>query len=71
MLHSGVPAIELAINEYLSKYAKPEKLSAAVDALKCELNKCYKGFDLQNHIASCENGLKSIDEELKKLMMIY
>lgn len=67
LLHSGVPAIELAINEYLSKYAKPEKLSAAVDALKCEWNKCYKGFDLQNHIASCENGLKSIDEELKKI----
>ena len=67
LLHTGVPAIELAINEYLSKYAKPEKLSAAVDALQNKLNKCYNGFDLQKHIANRKSNLKNIDDDLKKI----
>lgn len=39
LVYTGVPAIELAITEYLSKYALPAKLSKAVDSFKKKIVK--------------------------------
>ena len=39
LVYTGVPAIELAITEYLEKYALPAKLSRAVDSFRRKMSK--------------------------------
>ena len=39
LIHTGIPAIEIAINEYLDKYVLTEKINQAVNIITEEINK--------------------------------
>ena len=45
LVHSGVPAVEIAINEYLEKYVVPEKIKQTVNIVTEEINKIKSNID--------------------------
>lgn len=60
LLYTGVPSVELAITEYLEKYALPAKLAKAVAAFNKQLDE----YDLE---AKETNKLKGNEKEKEKL----
>ena len=71
IVYTGVPAIELAINEYLMKYALPAKLSKAVDSFKRKVVKLRLEAKAESELRG--NGKKIEEtrralEEIEKLL---
>lgn len=64
LMHTGIPAVELAINEYLEKYAYTAKIKTAVDTFK----KKVEEKDMQNKmLLSIKNNEKERDKIHKQL----
>ena len=61
LIHTGVPAIEETINEYLEKYAYPIKVNDAVNELKCQV----KELDM---VRKFNDSILSSEEQRKKLL---
>lgn len=70
LVHTGVPAVEGAISEYLEKYALPMKITEAlnsfkqiVDDLKCEA-------DEKNKLTANEDKKKELEAALEKIQTL-
>lgn len=73
LIYTGVPAVELAISEYLAKYALPAKITEAVfafkdkiDKLNLEAEETVKMKDNAEKVAECIKRDNAIEELLKK-----
>ena len=73
LIYTGIPAIELAISEYLSKYALPAKLTKGVDSfkqkiisLKVEANANKAISENKDSIKKALNSLEKIETTVKK-----
>lgn len=64
LIHTGIPAIEVAINDYLEKYAFSSKISTTVGTFKQEIDKIMLKEDLKNRI----DGNVEEKERLEKLI---
>ncbi len=71
IVYTGVPAIELAINEYLMKYALPAKLSKAVDSFKRKIVKLRLEAKAESELKGNERKIAELQrslEEVEKLL---
>ena len=71
IVYTGVPAIELAINEYLMKYALPAKLSKAVDSFKRKVVKLRLEAKAEAELKGNEGKIAEVKrslEEVEKLL---
>ena len=67
LIHTGIVSIELAINEYISKYALPKKVYEGVDSFK---NTLYNRRFEANELKNLEGNEKEIKEYINKLKTI-
>ena len=72
LIHTGIPAIEAAINDYLEKYAFSSKISTTVGTFKQEIDKIMLKEDLKNRIEGnieekerLEKAINKISEQIK------
>ena len=69
LVHSGIPAIEEAINEYLNKYAVTAKIKNAVDTFKKKVEEKRMLDRLLNEIESNIEEQERINARLKRVEM--
>ncbi|CAM4489822.1 GTPase SAR1 family protein [Paenibacillus endophyticus] len=67
LIHSGIPAIEEAINEYLDKYAVTAKITAAVNSFKDVVEGKKMEQKLQNEMSDNEELRKNINLQMKRI----
>lgn len=67
LIYTGVPAIELAISEYLAKYALPAKLAKGVDSFKQKIDNLGLEAQTNKNIAENKSG---IDRALKTIEQV-
>ncbi|MGG1639106.1 dynamin family protein [Paenibacillus sp. NRS-1760] len=67
LIHSGVPSIEAAINEYLDKYAVTAKITAAVNSFKDVVEGKKMEQKLQNEMSDNEELRNSINLQMKRI----
>ncbi|TXK82562.1 dynamin family protein [Paenibacillus sp. N3.4] len=67
LVHTGLPAVEIAINEYLDKYAITAKVKTAVDTFrkKVEEKKLYS--HLMDELKENNQAREELNERLKKV----
>ncbi|MEI0550936.1 hypothetical protein R4K89_11585 [Brachyspira intermedia] len=66
LVHSGVPAVEIAINEYIEKYAMAEKITKYAKTFIDYI----KERDMENNIAALsgnEAKLKELNKDIEKI----
>lgn len=69
LVYTGIPAVELAISEYLDKYALPAKVTEGVSAFKSKINNLKLEADATKKISEDENELakrQKVIEEIQK-----
>ena len=64
LLYSGVPSVELAITEYLSKYALPAKITEGVYSFKEKIDALNIEADTKNELAGNEQKVAEMQEAL-------
>ena len=64
LLYSGVPSIEIAITEYLSKYALPAKITEGVYSFKEKIDALNIEADEKNELAGNEKKVVKMQENL-------
>ena len=67
LMYSGVPAIEMAISEYLSKYAIPAKVAAGVATFHSKVAGLKLEADAKAAIAGDKSKLQELQRVLRKL----
>lgn len=67
LVHTGIPAIELAIDEYLKKYAYTAKIKTAVDTFKKKVEEKDMHTRMMKAIQNDEESRKHINEQLNFL----
>lgn len=67
LIHSGIPSIEEAINEYLDKYAVTAKITAAVNSFKDVVEGKKMEQNLQNQMSSNEELRNNINLQMKRI----
>ncbi|GIP45120.1 hypothetical protein J45TS6_35790 [Paenibacillus sp. J45TS6] len=67
LIHSGIPSIEEAINEYLDKYAETSKITAAVNSFKDVVEGKKIEQQLQEQMSSNEGLRKTINAQMKRI----
>lgn len=67
LLYSGVPSIELAISEYLSKYALPAKITEGVYSFKDKIEALNIEANAKKELAGNEQKVQEMQENLKTL----
>ncbi|MBQ3837622.1 MAG: dynamin family protein, partial [Treponema sp.] len=67
LLYSGVPSVELAITEYLSKYALPAKITEGVYSFKEKIDALGIESSAKNELAGNERKIKEMQENLAKI----
>ena len=67
LLYSGVPSVELAITEYLSKYALPAKIMEGVYSFKEKIDALGIEASAKNELAGNERKIKTMQENLAKI----
>lgn len=70
LIYTGIPAIELAISEYLAKYALPFKLSEGVKSFKEKIENFKLEAETKKSLENNETEVKNRAEELAKLMKV-
>ena len=65
LIHTGIPAVELAIDEYLKKYAYTTKVKTAVDAFKKKVEEKDMHSKMLKAIHSDEQARQNINAQLK------
>ena len=65
LIYSGIPAIELAIDEYLEKYAYTAKVKTAVDTFRKKVEEKDMHAKMMASIQSDEEARESINQQLK------
>ncbi|MEI0798997.1 dynamin family protein [Brachyspira intermedia] len=61
LVHTGVPAVEIAINDYLEKYAMAEKVKKAVDSFIGYIEKEKMQEQIAEELSKNENALKAFN----------
>lgn len=67
LAYTGVPAIELAIAEYLEKYALPAKIAKGVESFKDKIENLKIEADTLTAIANDKKKLAQLQETISKL----
>ena len=70
LVYTGVPAIELAISEYLSKYALPAKLTKGVDSFKQKIINLGLEANANKALAENKEAIKQTIDSLEKVEKI-
>ena len=70
MMYTGVPAIELAINEYLQKYAYTTKIKSAVDTFKKKVEEKDMHSKMLTAIQDDEDARNEIHRQLDNIKRI-
>jgi len=66
MINSGIPALQMAIKEYIEKYAVAIKIKSAHHSFMHKLRDDSIVSDFKNELASSEEKFKSAKEDLEK-----
>lgn len=64
LIYTGVPSIEMAITEYLTKYALPTKISEGVYSFKEKIDALNVEADEKNTLAGNQNKVAELQEQL-------
>lgn len=64
LLYTGVPSIEMAITEYLTKYALPAKISEGVHSFKDKIDALNVEADEKNSLAGNQNKVAELQKQL-------
>lgn len=64
---SGLPAVEMAIDDYIDKYDIPSRFSQAHDALVKVLHTAHAALRLEDQLRSDKQSLAKIDAEIAQL----
>lgn len=67
MKRSGLPVVEVMIDEYIDKYTFPNRLNRAYSALKEAIEKGMKETELQQQLSNDEHTLALVNDEIKRL----
>ena len=67
LLYSGVPSIELAISEYLSKYALPAKITEGVYSFKDKIEALNIEANAKNELAGNEQKVQALQKSLEMI----
>ena len=67
LLYSGVPSIELAISEYLSKYALPAKITEGVYSFKDKIEALNIEANAKNELAGNEQKVQELKKNLEMI----
>lgn len=67
LIHTGIPVIEIAINEYLEKYAITTKVEQAVSTFIGQINSKNIEGELVNSIKDNEEKLKDFHDKIEKI----
>ena len=67
LIHSGIVSLEEAIKTYMLKYARTAKIKTAVASFSNALDSSKAFLNIENEIASNEQELEQISEELLKI----
>lgn len=65
LIHTGIPAIEVAINEYLDKYAVTAKVKTAVDTFNKKIEDKQLVANLANELKGNEKAREELNNRLK------
>lgn len=67
MWYTGIPAVEIAINEYLQKYAYTAKIKAAVDTFKKKVEEKDMHAKMMSSIQNNESSRNEIHQQLETI----
>ncbi|MBY0124392.1 dynamin family protein [Bacillus sp. S/N-304-OC-R1] len=67
LYHSGVPAVEMAINEYLDKYAVTSKITNAVNSFKKIVEREQMMQNLQQRMADDQEEKDRVHQEMSRI----
>lgn len=67
LIHTGIPAVEIAINEYLKKYAYTAKIKSAVDTFKKKIEEKNMQKNMLEAINANEKSRKEINSQLNSV----
>ena len=67
LLHSGLPALESAIEEYLHKYAIPAKIKQAVESFQYILSKADKIKKINDELQSNRKDIRIIHDKMQEI----
>lgn len=67
LIHSGIPAVEIAINEYLDKYAITAKVKMAVDTFRKKVEEKQIINNLMDQLHEDEEARKDLNKKLNKI----
>src|SRR5574344_475018 len=67
LVYTGIPAIELAVSEYLSKYALPAKLTKGVDSFKQKIINLGLEVDATKKLAENKEAIDKTVEALNQI----
>lgn len=70
MWYTGIPAVEIAINEYLQKYAYTAKIKTAVDAFKKKVEEKDMHAKMISSIQNNESSRNGIHQQLEAIKRI-
>lgn len=66
-IHTGIPSIELAISQYVNKYARTTKICDLVQSFKDKLEELAAVANLQNAIAKDKNKKAELEKQIEKI----
>ena len=67
LIHTGIPAIELAINEYLDKYALTNKVKTAVDTFNKQIQEKALMGNLSKQLEENEQLRREVQSQIKRI----
>ncbi|EMM0378554.1 dynamin family protein [Pluralibacter gergoviae] len=67
MKRSGLPIVEVMIDEYIDKYTFPNRLNRAYSALKDAIEKGMREAELQQQLSNDEHTLALVNDEIERL----
>ena len=70
LIYTGIPAIELAISEYLEKYALPVKIAKGVESFKTKIANLKIEADTLDRISKDEKELEKLCKTIEELKSI-
>ena len=70
LIYTGVPSIEMAITEYLTKYALPTKISEGVYSFKEKIDALNVEADEKNNLEGNENKIAELQSQLDQIKAV-
>ena len=66
-IHTGIPSVELAISQYVNKYARTTKVCDLVQSFKDKLEELAAVANLQDAIAKDKNKKAELEKQIQKI----